>query len=115
VPSERLLLLMAREIIVADAANAAVVLEEEASPPVASWIAQLGCGIVRSHARRAAMDGAMREHGAVLGGGPSGQIWHLVTGQPLPDALWTITRLLVLLSRSDRPLSQVLDVDAAMH
>ena len=60
--------------------------------------------MVLSGARRAEMSAAMREHGALLGGGPSGRFWHGETGLPLPDALMTVTRLLMLLSRSDEPL-----------
>lgn len=40
------------------------------------------------------------------GGGPSGRLW-LTQPAPAPDALWTLTLLLQVLSRSDRPLSQV--------
>ena len=57
------------------------------------------------------MAAAMREHIATFGGGPNGRLWHIVAGVPLPDALMTITQLLVLLSRSDEPLSAVLDRD----
>jgi phosphomannomutase len=55
------------------------------------------------------MAAAMREHRAVFGGGSCGRFWHVVAGVPLPDALMTITQLLVLLSRSDEPFSAVLD------
>ena len=60
------------------------------------------------------MAAAMREHGALLGGGPSGRFWHADAGVPLPDALMTVTRLLMLLSRSDEPLSAVLDREAPL-
>lgn len=65
--------------------------------------------VVTSSPRRADMAAAMRGHGARFGGGPSGRFWHVVAGVPLPDALMTITRLLMLLSRSDEPLTAVLD------
>jgi phosphomannomutase len=58
------------------------------------------------------MYAAMREHGAALGGGPSGRFWHSEAGLPLCDALMTVTRLLIALSRADEPLSKVLDRDA---
>ena len=45
----------------------------------------------------------------VVGGGPSGRFWHTDAGFPLPDALTTLSLLLAILSRSDRPLSEVLD------
>ena len=68
-----------------------------------------GVRVVTSDPRRADMAAAMREHGAPFGGGPSGRFWHAEAGVPLPDALMTITRLLILLSRSDEPLSAILD------
>lgn len=67
-----------------------------------------------SNARRADMAVAMRTKGALLGGGPSGRFWFPVAGVPLPDGLMVVTRLLVLLSRSDAPLSAVLDRDAPL-
>jgi hypothetical protein len=48
---------------------------------------------------------SMAEHRARLGGGPSGRLWY----GSAADALQTLTHLLVLLSQSDRPLSQLLD------
>jgi phosphomannomutase len=59
----------------------------------------------------------MRQHGAILGGGPSGRFWHTgyAAGLPLPDALMTVTLLLELLSRTDDPLSAVLDREAAIE
>jgi len=60
----------------------------------------------------------MRQHGAILGGGPSGRFWyagHAAAGLPLPDALMTLTLLLELLSRTDDPLSVVLDREAAIE
>jgi phosphomannomutase len=59
------------------------------------------------------MASAMRRHDALLGGGPSGRYWHSIGQVPLPDALATLTLVLVLLSRDDRPLSAVLDAEAA--
>jgi len=35
-------------------------------------------------------------------------------GKPLPDALMTLTQLLVLLSRDDRPFSAVLDQESPL-
>jgi phosphomannomutase len=67
-----------------------------------------------SSPRRADMAAAMREHGAIFGGGPSSRFWFAVAGVPLPDALMAITRLLIILSRSDAPLSVVLDREAPL-
>ncbi len=73
---------------------------------------QLGIRVAPSSPRRADMAAAMREHGATLGGGPSGRSGTPRPACPCRDALMTVTRLLVLLSRSDEPLSVVLDRDA---
>jgi phosphomannomutase len=86
-----------------------VVLENATPPVVAERLEQRGMHVVMSSPRRAGMAAAMREHGALFGGGPSGRFWYAEAGVPLPDALMTITRLLTLLSRSDEPLSAVLD------
>ena len=58
---------------------------------------------------------AMMERNVILGGGPSGRFWHSISGVPLPDAVMTVTRLLVLLSRGDEPFSAVLDREASMR
>jgi phosphomannomutase len=58
---------------------------------------------------------AMKAENAILGGGPSGRFWHAVAGVPLPDALMTVTRLLVLLSRGDEPFSAVLDREVPLR
>ncbi len=64
------------------------------------------------HPTRAAMANAMRQHGATYAADAEGRLWHRVSSVPTPDALHTLTHLLVLLSRSDRPLSVVLDREA---
>ena len=108
VPPERLLLLLAANPEPARF----VVLEAETSPAVADRLVQLGMQVARSSPRRADMHAAMLKHGAALGGGPSGRFWHAESGLPLCDALMTVTRLLIALSRGDEPLSEVLDRDA---
>jgi len=105
VPAERLLPLLARHLRIADARRV-VVLEQGTSPSSAGAI---GPRLELSDARRPAMAAAMREHGAIFGGGPSGRFWYSDAGPPLLDALRTVTLLLVLLSRSDRAFSEVLD------
>jgi len=89
-----------------------VVVEEGSSPVLAGKIAALGGQFVAADPHRATMAAAMRQHDALLGGGPSGRFWHAVGRLPLADALRTLTLLLVLLSRDDRPLSEVLDAEA---
>ena len=51
---------------------------------------------------------------AIVGGGTAGRFWYDRDGLPLPDALMTLTLLLVLLSRSDRCFSEVLDRETAL-
>jgi hypothetical protein len=62
---------------------------------------------------RAAMFAAMRQEKVTFGDGGDGRFWYATGGLPLPDALTTISLLLVILSRSDRPFSEVLDREAA--
>ena len=121
VPPERLFLLVARSVLSGSQASpssphapcaADVVLEEDASPGLIEDVRSLGGRVVASGALRQAMACTIRRHGAILGGGPSGRFWYSVGGVPVPDALRTFTRLLVLLSRSDRTLSEVLDHEA---
>jgi phosphomannomutase len=113
VPADRLLLLLARQGVEASEHRpAAIVLEPSTPRAVGRCIAQLGGRLVIGGDRRAEMASIMREQKAVFGGGPTGRFWHLLAGVPLPDALMTITQLLILLSRSDEPLSAVLDREA---
>jgi phosphomannomutase len=108
VPAEQLLLVLGRDLL-SEHPQRAVVLEEAAPPAVAEAIRAAAGRVVFSDPRRAEMAAAMREHGGLLGGGPSGRLWYDSDGLPLPDALRTLSLLLVLLSQSDRPLSEVLD------
>jgi phosphomannomutase len=113
---ERLLLLLAAVGIASKGETAeTVVVETETPPAVAERLEQLGVRVVASSPRRADMFDAMREHGAILGGGPSGRFWHSDLGLPLCDALMTVTHLLQTLSRGDVPLSKVLDHNAALE
>ncbi len=112
VQPERLLLLLARHRLAEDP-QAVVVLEEGTSPAVAQAIGGTGATVVLADSRRSEMATTMCRHGARFGGGPSGRFWYADGHPPLPDALMTLTLLLVLLSRSDRHLSEVLDREAA--
>jgi len=114
VPAEQLLLLIARHLL-AERPQGAVVLEEGTSPSVAAAIDRLGGGVVFTDARRSEMAAAIDRQEAVFGGGPSGRFWYTTAGLPLPDAVMTLTLLLVLLSRSDRPFSEVLDREARLR
>jgi phosphomannomutase len=108
-----MLLLLARHLL-ADQPDGIIVLEDGTSPAVARQLESIGGQVVFSDPRRSEMATAMREHDALLAGGPSRRFWHSCNGCPLPDALMTLTLLLVILSRSDRRLSEVLDREAAL-
>lgn len=105
VDSERILLLLAQGALPAHA-GAMVACEEGTSQKILAALRDAGLRVMASSPERAAMDAALRQSKAVLGGGPSGRFWF---AQPLPmaDALTALSELLVVLSQSDRPLSQV--------
>jgi phosphomannomutase len=110
----QLFLLVARHLL-AEQPGRVIVLEEPTDIQVARQICASGGCPVTSDARRAAMERAMRENGALLGGGPSGRFWYRsADGHTSADGLMTLTLLLKILSRSDRRLSQVLDAEAAV-
>jgi phosphomannomutase/phosphoglucomutase len=109
VPNERLLILLARSC-----ASKKVIVEQGTFANIVERMRQAGCEPISGGACRWEMAAAMRDHGSAIGGGRSGRFWHPVAGIPLPDALMTITRLLVVLSRSDEPLSVVLDREASV-
>ena len=92
-----------------------VVVEATASAELFDVIKASKIRMVVSNPRRQAMAKTMQSSQAILGGGPSGRIWY--AGSPatdrkstVADALQTLTVMLNLLSRSDRPLSAVLPV-----
>ena len=114
ISAERLLLLLANGCSDDQVYSVSVVLENGISLPVIRQLERHGLDVVMSSPRRADMATAMQEHGAIFGGGPSGRFWFAAAGVPLPDALMAITRLLVILSRSDAPLSAVLDREAPL-
>jgi phosphomannomutase/phosphoglucomutase len=112
IPAERLLLLIARHLLAAEPGGT-IALEPEVSRSVAERIAAMGGQTVSAGSTRAAMEATLRQHGAVLGGGPRGRFWY-ACGPAVADALRTLTYLLVLSSRSDRRLSEVLDAEARL-
>jgi phosphomannomutase len=112
VPAERMALLLAGEWL-RQHPEASIVVERDGSPWLADQIVAWGGRPFSAAPTRAGMDQAMRAHGAVFGGGAGARYWHRFDeGVYLPDGLLTLTRLLVLLSRSDQPVSRVLDEDA---
>jgi phosphomannomutase len=135
VPAERLLLLLARYSLADSRAEAAplptiprplppadrrlptadcpllpIVIEPAATQELIDRLGRLGAPPINGGPRRADMERAVRQTGAVLGGGPSGRFWYRREETCVAaDALVTLTLLLSLLSRSDRPLSEVVD------
>ena len=112
VAPERFFLLVAGYLL-QDQPQAKVLLEEGSEPRLASVLSAAGAAVSWAEPGRTAMETGLRSHGALLAGGPSGRFWYAL-GHPSPDALRTLTLLLVLLSRSDRRLSDVLDADARL-
>jgi phosphomannomutase len=110
IPAERVLLLLARHFLAVDPGRP-IVLEPDATAWLNTSLLNLGGQTVRAASTRAAMEETMRRHRAILGGGPSGRFWY-ACGPAVPDALRTLTHLLVFLSRSDRRMSEVLDAEA---
>ena len=53
----------------------------------------------------------MRESRAAIAADTAGRLWYAAGHAPLPDALRTLTLLLVLLSRDDRAFSAVLGAE----
>ncbi|HUY32542.1 MAG TPA: hypothetical protein VMV69_07145 [Pirellulales bacterium] len=94
------------ERLLASRPGAALVLEHGASARLAERINAVGGRVAFSDPARAAMDDAMRCHGALAGGGPSGRLWF--GGEaPAADILKALALLLTVLSQSDRTLSEV--------
>jgi phosphomannomutase len=112
VPDERLFLLVARHLL-AERPKGAIVVEEDVGAETSREIAALVGRVIGSDSRRAEMHRSMWENGAILGG-PGRRFWYRSEeGHCSADGLVTLTLLLKLLSQSDRPLSEVLDADAA--
>ena len=111
--AERLLLWLAASCRKATPVGRSVVLETGSSRTLIERFEGLGMRVAMSSPRRADVSAAMSETRRLVGGGPSGRFWYSEAGFPTADALMTVTRLLVLLSRSDEPLSAVLDREAA--
>lgn len=113
VPPERVLLLLAR-FLLADRPGAAIVLPRGTPPALPRRIGELGGRVVTCGERRSEIDVAMRASAAILGG-TGRRLWHVRPGGHVAaDSLASLTLLLRILSRSDRPLSAVLDAEAAL-
>ncbi len=92
------------------------VIETTTPGNVVQQIRAFGGRVVTSDPRRSEMERTMRQHDAILGGGPSGRFWYRASQRHFcADALITLTLLLRILSQSDRPLSEVLDASEAVE
>lgn len=108
VAGEHLLLLLARHVA-REKPCGAVTLEGDVPDAIAEAIARQGSRVVRASATRSHMHRAMREAGAVLGGGPTGRFWFRdESATPIADALHALALLLNVLSLGDQPLSELL-------
>ena len=67
------------------------------------------CAVMQGEALRQQTFLRMRETHAAIATDPAGRLWYAAHHVPGPDALQTLTRLLVLLSRDDQAFSAVLD------
>lgn len=108
VEPERLFLLIARHAT-RTLRNATLVLENGTDGPTIDALRATGLKIIHAGRTRADMQRTIRRHNATLGGGQTARLWHTRAGIPLPDGLTTLSLLLVILSQSDRRLSEVLD------
>ena len=106
VTAEQMQLLLARHLLAQHGA-AAVVVEHDTSAATVERLSAMGAKVVSSDSSRDAMDAALREHQAILGGGASGRFWHGCR-MSLADGLRTLSLVLTILSQSDRPFSSVL-------
>ena len=111
VPAARFLLLLARHLL-NQQRDRPIVAEDGTPAEVVGEIRRLGSRVITCDPRRAEMDRAIRQNGAILGGGSSGRLWYrLDDDRCSPDALVSLTFLLRILSQSDRRLSEVLDAE----
>jgi phosphomannomutase len=107
VSPDRLLAAVAR-LELAGQIGAAIVAEQATAPRSLAAIQAAGIGMTVAAPLRESMFRALCETGSTIGGGPSGRFW-FACPLPTPDGLTMLAWLLGVLSRTDRPLSAVLD------
>ncbi len=114
VPTRQLLLLVAADLLRRHP-DSTLAIEGDVSPKLERRIRSLGGRLISAGATRADMHRALRTADAILGADRRGRLWYRHgAGLWFPDALTTVALLLTVLSRSDRPLSTVLDADAPL-
>jgi hypothetical protein len=101
--------------LLAETPGGAVIAEDDTSAGTVRALEACGAAVTLGSPEPSAMQRLVQSRQALLGGGPSGRFWYnSPEGHAAPDALVSLTLLLAVLSRSDRPLSQVLDAAAAL-
>lgn len=113
---ETLFLLIAGRVYGGELSGRTVVLGEGTGQVLAAALEQRGPVVERCGPLPSEMHGAMAAHRAALGADKSGRIWYgEAGGSVIADALATLALVLSRLSEGDRPLSAVLDAEAARH
>jgi len=114
VPTRQLLLLVAADLLKRHP-DSALAVEGDVSPKLQSRILAMGGRLIAAGATRADMHRTLCDGNAILGADRRGRLWYRHHARLwFPDALTTVALLLTALSRSDRPLSTVLDADAPL-
>lgn len=105
VPARMVTRLIAEHLL-SDHPGRAVVIEASAEEALAGVIEGAGGRCIGGGTTLAECSQAMRDHGAIFGGGESGRFWH---GESYPacDAVLTLAKMLSVLSQSDAPVSHV--------
>jgi phosphomannomutase len=105
VPVELLAAMIVRELLMTEPATKVVISAK--LPALASAAKKSGAQVIRVANTRQAIWTAIRQHEADFAADDYGRIWF--TGQPVSaDALKVLTLVLTLMSRSDRPLSELI-------
>ena len=116
VPFERLFLLLFGVVCGREPSNHVVVIEKGLPETILSVLQRSGASVQHCGPLPSDIHGAMVSSEATLGADRGGRIWYGEPGErAIADALGTLTLLLGRLSDGDRPLSEVLDADAADH
>lgn len=105
---DRLLIILARDIL-REAPGAAIVSEVKCSSLLFEEIERLGGRGIMWKVGHSLIKAKMIEEGALLGGEMSGHVFYRHRYFGFDDAIYTSLRLIEILSRTDAPLSSLLD------
>jgi len=103
---ERLLWALAKHV--APTGEGPIVLASDVAASGRQLWTSLGGRVIEADATCEAVDAALRDAGAAAGVGPGDRLWFAGDG-PTSDALASLGLVLQMLSRVDRPLSELLD------